>query len=112
MKALAAGKHVLCDKPIASNEEETRRMFALAQERSLVLLEAWQPRFHPALQRMKEIIDEGSLGKIVNMHAHFGIWGGVMFQKDDIRYKYNLAGGALMDLGRKYSRSESRITWC
>ncbi|CCM06238.1 uncharacterized protein FIBRA_08486 [Fibroporia radiculosa] len=99
MKALAAGKHVLCDKPIADNEEETQRMFALAQEKNLVLLEAWQPRFHPALHRVKAIIDEGSLGKIVKMYAHFGLWGDLQFKKDDIRYNYGLGGGALMDLG-------------
>lgn len=50
---------------------------------------------------MKTIIDEGSLGKIVKMYAHFGLWGNVMFPKDDIRYDYKLGGGALMDLGRK-----------
>lgn len=44
MKALAAGKHVMCDKPIANNEDETRKMFALAQEKGLVLLETWQPQ--------------------------------------------------------------------
>jgi len=45
MKALAAGKHVLCEKPVADNEEEARQMFAFAAERNLVLLEAWQVRY-------------------------------------------------------------------
>ncbi|KZT10863.1 NAD(P)-binding protein [Laetiporus sulphureus 93-53] len=99
MKAIAAGKHVLCDKPIASNETETRKVFALAEEKNLVLLEAWQPRFHPALQRVKEIIDEGSLGEIVKMYSHFGLWGNVLFKKDDIRFDYKLGGGVLMDMG-------------
>lgn len=99
MKALNAGKHVMCDKPIADNEEETRRMFSLAEEKGLVLLETWQPQFHPAIKKMKDIIDEGSLGEITKMYAHFGLWGNVMFKKDDIRYDYKLGGGALMDLG-------------
>lgn len=44
MKALKAGKHVLCEKPIADNEDETKMMFDYAQEKNLVLLEAWQVR--------------------------------------------------------------------
>ena len=44
MKALAAGKHVICEKPIADNETEAREMFALAAKKDLVLLEAWQVR--------------------------------------------------------------------
>ncbi|KAI0930005.1 hypothetical protein AcV5_006817 [Taiwanofungus camphoratus] len=99
LKSLAAGKHVLCDKPIANTEEETRKMFALAEEKSLVLLEVWQPRFHPALQRVKAIIDEGSLGKMVKISTNLGFWGNFLFQKDDIRFNYDLGGGAMMDLG-------------
>jgi predicted dehydrogenase len=44
MKALQAGKHVLCDKPIANNEKESQQMFASAQKQGLVLLEGWQLR--------------------------------------------------------------------
>ncbi|PCH35354.1 NAD(P)-binding protein [Wolfiporia cocos MD-104 SS10] len=99
IKALSAGKHVICDKPVANNANDTRRMFAMAAEKNLVLLEAWQPRFHPALHRMKDIVDCSELGSITSMHAHFGIWGNVMFPGDDIRYHYDLGGGAFMDLG-------------
>ncbi|KAH9924558.1 uncharacterized protein B0H18DRAFT_426033 [Fomitopsis serialis] len=96
MKALAAGKHVLCEKPIADNEEEARQMFAFAAERNLVLLEAWQVRFHPSLLRVKELVDE--LGPIVNMSTYLGVWDSVFFLKDDIRFNYDLGGGALMDM--------------
>ncbi|EGN91588.1 hypothetical protein SERLA73DRAFT_148399 [Serpula lacrymans var. lacrymans S7.3] len=99
MKALAAGKHVLCEKPIASNEEETRKMFELAESKKLILLEAWQVRFHPAIQRVKQIIDEGSLGKMVSMSSDLGVWNDVFFVKNDIRFDYSLGGGGLMDMG-------------
>ncbi|KXN91300.1 hypothetical protein AN958_01274 [Leucoagaricus sp. SymC.cos] len=100
MKALQAGKHVLCEKPVADNEEETKKMFELARKKNLVLLEAWQVRqFHPSLQRVKAIIDEGSLGKMVSMYTHLGVWSSVFFQKNDIRFDFNLGGGALMDMG-------------
>ncbi|TFY54117.1 hypothetical protein EVJ58_g9045 [Rhodofomes roseus] len=97
MKALAAGKHVLCEKPIADNEEDTRKMFAFAAEKNLVLLEAWQVHFHPSLQRVKELADD--LGPIVNMSTYLGVWNSVFFLKDDIRFNYDLGGGALMDMG-------------
>ncbi|OBZ76357.1 D-xylose 1-dehydrogenase (NADP(+)) 2 [Grifola frondosa] len=99
MKALALGKHVLCEKPIADNEEETRKMFAFAEEKNLILLEAWQVRFHPAIQRVKAIVEEGSLGKMVSMTTHLGVWNSVFFVKDDIRFNYSLGGGGLMDMG-------------
>ncbi|TFK54005.1 NAD(P)-binding protein [Heliocybe sulcata] len=99
MKALSAGKHVLCEKPIANNAQEARKMFAYAEEKSLVLLEAWQVRFHPAIQRVKDIIDEGSLGSITSMDAHLAVWNSVFFLKDDIRFDYELGGGGLMDMG-------------
>ncbi|KAH9916225.1 hypothetical protein B0H21DRAFT_781978 [Amylocystis lapponica] len=98
MKAIAAGKHVLCEKPISNTEEEARKMFAFAQEKGVVLMECWQPQFHPALHRVKAIIDEGSLGRIVKVSAQFGIWR-MFLSDDDIRFDYNLGGGTLMDLG-------------
>lgn len=116
MKALKAGKHVLCEKPMADTAEETRTMFELSQKKNLVLLEAWQVQFHPSLQRVRAIIDEGSLGKIVSMHTHLAVWSSLFFQKNDIRFDYNLGGGALMDMGpypincmRYISRSSAEV---
>ncbi|KAH8979105.1 NAD-P-binding protein [Lactarius hatsudake] len=90
MKALAAGKHVLIEKPSANTAEETRKMFAFAQEKGLVLLEAIHYRYHPATRRVKAIIDSGELGTLTKIEAHFGIPG--FFVKDsDIRV-YDLGG--------------------
>ncbi|KAF8262004.1 NAD(P)-binding protein [Lactarius quietus] len=106
MKALAAGKHVLLEKPSANTAEETRRMFAFAQEKDLVLLEAFHYRFHPATRRMKAIVDSGELGTLTKIEVSLGVPG--FFVKDtDIRMIYDLGGGAMMDMGC-YTMSMSR----
>ncbi|TFK39890.1 hypothetical protein BDQ12DRAFT_734614 [Crucibulum laeve] len=98
MKALAAGKHVLLEKPSADTAEETRLMFELAERKGLVLLEAFHYRFHPAIQRVKVIIDSGELGAIKSIETNLAIPKGLI-KDGDIRYDYSLGGGALMDMG-------------
>ncbi|KZT25260.1 NAD(P)-binding protein [Neolentinus lepideus HHB14362 ss-1] len=98
MKALAAGKHVLLEKPSADTAEETRRMFKLAEEKNLVLLEAFHYRFHPSTQRVKEIIESGELGGVKSISATLAIPRGIM-KESDIRFDYSLGGGAMMDMG-------------
>ncbi|TFK51866.1 NAD(P)-binding protein [Heliocybe sulcata] len=98
MKALAAGKHVLLEKPSADTAEETRKMFELAEQKNLVLLEAFHYRFHPSAQRVKEIIDSGELGGIKSISAQLAIPKGIL-QDSDIRLKHSLGGGAMMDMG-------------
>jgi predicted dehydrogenase len=106
MKALAAGKHVLLEKPSANTAEETRKMFASAQEKGLVLLEAFHYRFHPATRRMKAIVDSGELGTLTKIEVSLALPG--FFIKDnDIRMVYDLGGGAMMDMGC-YTVSMSR----
>jgi hypothetical protein len=115
MKALAAGKHVLLEKPSANRAEETRQMFDLASRKGLVLLEAFHNRFvpfrfadtalnfhlfrfHPALQRFKEIVASGELGALKSMQVSMAM-PDVLFQPDDIRFTHALGGGAVMDMG-------------
>ncbi|PPQ63799.1 hypothetical protein CVT24_009794 [Panaeolus cyanescens] len=98
MKALMAGKHVLNEKPSADTAEETRQMFELAEQKGLVLLDAYHYRFHPALQRAKEIILSKELGKIKNVDIKMEIPAGIM-KSNDIRFDYELGGGAMMDMG-------------
>jgi len=106
MKALAAGKHVLLETPSANTAEETRKMFAFAQEKGLVLMEAFHYRFHPATRRMKEIVESGELGTLTKIEACIALPSG--FVKDsDIRMVYDLGGGAMMDMGC-YTLSISR----
>ncbi|KAL4071626.1 hypothetical protein V8B97DRAFT_1899795 [Scleroderma yunnanense] len=98
MKALAAGKHVLLEKPSGNTAEEARRMFELANRKNLVLLEAFHYRFHPVIQRVKEIIDSGELGSMKEMQFVLG-WPKGFVSDGNIRLNYSLGGGALMDAG-------------
>src|SRR5215472_3828414 len=96
LKALAAGKHVLCEKPFASNASEAELMAAAAQERKLVLMEAFHYRYHPLAARMKEIVTGGELGEI----RHIGVWLCFpLLSRGDIRYNLALSGGTTMDAG-------------
>jgi len=98
MKALAAGKHVLLEKPSANTAEETRQMFEFAEKKGLVLLEAFHYRFHPAAHRVKQILESGELGAIKSISTKLEIFKGFV-KPDDIRFNYSIGGGALMDMG-------------
>ena len=96
IRALQAGKHVLCEKPIAANAAEAERMAAAAEQTGRVLVEAFHWRYHPLAARMKAIIDTGELGTVRHLEAHFCI---PLLRPGDIRYRLDLAGGATMDVG-------------
>jgi len=98
MKALLAGKHVLNEKPSADTAEETRQMFDLAEQKGLVLLDAYHYRFHPAVHRVKEILESKELGAIKNISVSM-LLPHSLIKHDDIRFDYTLGGGAMMDLG-------------
>jgi predicted dehydrogenase len=97
IKALRAGKHVLCEKPLASNEREAEEMSRAADETGRVLMEAFHYRYHPLAQRVQEILASGVLGTIRTLQADFFI--PLFFRRNDIRFNYQLAGGAMMDTG-------------
>jgi predicted dehydrogenase len=96
IQALQAGKHVLCEKPMANNALEAEQMAQAARTAERVLVEAFHNRYHPLLLRMKEIINSGELGAIHHLSAHFCT---ILRRWNDIRYDYALGGGATMDLG-------------
>ncbi|CAG7848257.1 D-xylose 1-dehydrogenase (NADP(+)) 2 Short=XDH 2; Flags: Precursor [Serendipita indica DSM 11827] len=98
MKALTAGKHVLLEKPSSNRAEETRQMFELATKKNLVLLEAFHYRFHPANHRFKEIITSGTLGELRSLQVDTRMFSG-FFPARDIRFNYELGGGAAADMG-------------
>lgn len=70
-QALEEGKHVLCEKPMTLTGSEARELFALAEERSLVLLEAIKTAFSPGFQRMVAVARSGSIGDIRSVDATF-----------------------------------------
>jgi predicted dehydrogenase len=96
IRALQAGKHVLCEKPMASNAREAKAMANAARATGLVLSEAFAYRYHPLTSYMKAIIDGGELGTIKHMEAQFCF---LLPLTNNIRFNYELAGGALMDCG-------------
>ncbi|KAF8522982.1 NAD(P)-binding protein [Gautieria morchelliformis] len=97
-KALAAGKHVLLEKPSTDSSEETRILFQLAASKGLILLEAFHYRFHPAFRRLAEIVKGGELGKVKAVKSALAIPRGLIGD-DDIRFDFDLGGGSLMDMG-------------
>ncbi|KAJ3036338.1 hypothetical protein HDV00_002811 [Rhizophlyctis rosea] len=118
VKAIEAGKHVLCEKPVASNAEQARSIqYALKKYNDghkgaeLVFVEAFHWKSHPVAQFIKSVVlgKEGSgwsLGKIKEVNATMKI-PGIIFSDTDIRFNYDLAGGSLMDCC--YSISASRF---
>jgi len=96
IKAAKAGKHVLCEKPIAANAEEATAMAAAANDAGTVLMEAFHYRYHPLAQRMADIVARGELGEIRHIRSTM-CFPLPLFK--DIRYNFALAGGAMMDAG-------------
>ena len=96
IKAMEAGKHVLCEKPLAANADEARTMVEAAARCNRLLVEAFHYRYHPLAARMREIIDSGVLGTVRHVEATTCI---PLLVPGDIRYRWELAGGATMDIG-------------
>jgi predicted dehydrogenase len=94
LKALAAGKHVLCEKPFTSNEAEARQVATAAAESGRVVMEAYHYRYHRLAELMRTIAHDGRLGAIESVRT----WMWFPLPKfSDIRYNYALGGGATMD---------------
>ena len=95
--ALEAGKAVLCEKPFAMNAVEAARMADTAQRTGRVLIEAFHYRFHPAFQRVFDIVRSGRLGTIRRVDAAFDVT--IPYRPGELRHTLEVGGGALMDLG-------------
>ncbi|KAK3316246.1 hypothetical protein B0H66DRAFT_287428 [Apodospora peruviana] len=97
LKALAKGKHVILEKPSVSNATEAELLFRspiLQGPKAPVLLEAFHYRFHPAWLHFVSLLDQAN---IAHANVHMPI-PKLLFGDDDIRFRYELAGGAMMDL--------------
>ena len=95
--ALEAGKAVLCEKPFAMNADEAQAMVDAAEKTGGILIEAFHHRYHPAWIRALELVNGGAIGEIRSLSGRFNY--PIPFDPDEIRYKPELGGGALMDLG-------------
>lgn len=96
-QALAAGKHVLCEKSITLNADELREAMELAQQRRLVLAEAMTIYHMPLYKRLAEIISSGRLGPLRMVQMNFGSYKD--YDMSNRFFNPNLAGGALLDIG-------------
>ena len=97
LRAIAAGKHVLCEKPVGMNAEEASLLLAAARGRpGLKVMEAFMYRCHPRWIAARELILDGVLGPLLAIHTHFS------YDNEDpanIRNMATAGGGALMDIG-------------
>ncbi|SBW19096.1 Gfo/Idh/MocA family protein [Protofrankia symbiont of Coriaria ruscifolia] len=97
LRAIEAGKHVLCEKPFTANEAEARAVAAAAASAGVVVTEAFHYRYHPLAERIRTIVQDGSLGTVHSISTWMCIpW--PLFD-NEIRYSYDLGGGAMMDTG-------------
>jgi predicted dehydrogenase len=95
-RALRAGKHVLCEKPMGRDPDRVAAAFDLAGERELVLSEAFMYRHHPQTLHLAQLVAEGAIGALRTIRSHFAF---LLADHADVRLDGSLEGGALMDLG-------------
>jgi NDP-hexose-3-ketoreductase len=96
IRAMRAGKHVICEKSITYSLDSTRRMLEASVESGTALYENFVPRFHPQHARIREHVERGDIGKTRVFRASYGF---PPFPENDIRYSSPLKGGALNDCG-------------
>jgi xylose dehydrogenase (NAD/NADP) len=94
--ALAAGKHVLCEKPLDRRPERVKEAFDAAEAAGLVLMEAFMYRHHPQTRRLQEVVSSGRIGELRFVLASFIA---PISDPANVRMRPELDGGALMDLG-------------
>lgn len=97
IRALEAGKHVLCEKPFAMNMDEARAMLAAAEKSGKRVIEAFHYRYHPAFQKCLDWIAAGRIGPVRRIDADFSV--AIRDSDNEIRQLPETGGGAMMDLG-------------
>jgi D-xylose 1-dehydrogenase (NADP+, D-xylono-1,5-lactone-forming) len=96
VRALEAGKHVLCEKPLARSEAQARRAFAAARSADRLLMEAFMWRHTPQTRKLQELLGHSAVGRLRMVRATFGFR---LDRDGDVRLSRELEGGALMDVG-------------
>ena len=96
LRAIAAGKHVLSEKPSASNAAEARAVRDAVAASNVKFMEAFHYRYHPVITRMLEIAGSGELGELQDIDVNMSF---PLTDPDDPRWNMKLAGGAVMDVG-------------
>ena len=96
VRAAAAGKHVLCEKPLALTAEEVDRMAAASRDHGVIVQEAAMYRFHPQTREVRDLVAGGAVGEVRLIQCNFGF---TLTNVGDIRLEPDLGGGALWDIG-------------
>jgi D-xylose 1-dehydrogenase (NADP+, D-xylono-1,5-lactone-forming) len=105
IRALEAGKHVLCEKPLTRRPEEAARAFDVAERAGRLLMEAFMYRHNPQTRRLEELVAAGSVGRAQLIRSAFSF---PLHDQSNVRLNAELDGGSLMDLGC-YCISGSRL---
>ena len=105
IRALEAGKHVLCEKPMSSSVAEVEEAFDAAERSGFLLTEAFMYRHHPQTERLRALVAEGAIGELRLMRSVFSYG---LFDEGNIRLRTEVDGGSLMDVGC-YCISGSRL---
>jgi len=105
IRALEAGKHVLCEKPLSRHTPEVEEAFDVADRMGLFLSEAFMYRHNPQTKRLRELVDQGAIGELRLIRSAFSY---SLYDEDNIRLRTDVEGGALMDVGC-YCVSGSRL---
>jgi predicted dehydrogenase len=96
IKALQAGKHVLCEKPLTAKVSETDAIIAAAESNGKVVAEAFMYRHHPQTLKVKELVASGALGALRLMRGSFSF---TLSRDPDVRLRPDLDGGCIWDVG-------------
>ncbi len=96
IRALEAGKHVLCEKPLSRHPAEIKRAFDVAAANDRFLMEAFMYRHNPQTHRVKELVKTGAIGRLRMIRASFSF---PLTHDGDVRMETGLDGGGLMDVG-------------
>ncbi len=108
IKSLEAGKHVLCEKPIGLNADDSKRLKKASEKvPHLKVMEAFMYRHHPRWKRVAELVQSGKLGEIRAVHTFFSYYND---DPDNYRNSAEMGGGGLMDVGC-YSISTARLIY-
>jgi predicted dehydrogenase len=101
VKALEAGKHVLCEKPLACNAREAEEMAAAARDSGRLLMEGFMYRFHPRSRKVRRMVKDGQIGTLRLVRAAFcyRMKSGVLRDGRHFRLRPETGGGALLDVG-------------
>ena len=96
IRAAEAGKHILCEKPLALNATECHEMISAARANGVQLMEAFMYRYHPRIQAAKKMVQSGEIGALKTIESAFSFR---LTNPDNIRLQPDMGGGALMDVG-------------